>query len=205
MSMGTAVNDTAGMDDRGRDGDAALARMFDLDPQDAGLLETYCREMLGEVGVDGAAFFRELREGKTVGEALGLPRAALELIYARAHRWFSIGRPDRAEPLFRALCASETGVADYWVGLGVCLRLRGELDGAALCFAAAARIRPDWAVPAFHAVELALHRDDVEAAAREIAQFDRLADAAIPARMAEEADKMRVAIGLRRTPPRSGG
>lgn len=199
--MSTVVNDTTGTDDAARDGDAAVARMFDLDPQDADLLEVYCQEMLGEVGVDGRAFFDGLREGKTIGEALGLPREALELIYARAHRWFSIGRPDRAEPLFRALCASETGVADYWVGLGVCLRLREELNGAALCFATAARVRPNWAVPAFHAIELALHQGDVEAAAREIALFDRLANASIPARMVEEVEKMRIAVGLRRAPP----
>lgn len=175
-----------------------IGAMFDLPPADAALLEEFCREALHDVGVDGQRFFDRLRQGGTFGAALGLTPDIVELIYARAHRWFAIGRFDRAEPLFRSLCVAEGQVADYWIGLGVCLRLRDDLKGAALAFATAARLRPDWAVPAFHASELALRAGDLAGAEMHIRRFRQHADALIPERMLAEIERMATALEMRR-------
>ena len=172
--------------------------LFGLTGTDADLLEQTCGEALGAAGVDASRLFDRLRQGQSLGVALGLPRDVTELIYARAHRWFVAGRPDRAEPLFRALCAADGGTADYWVGLGVCLRLRGDYAGASLAFSMATDLRPDWAVPAFHAAELALQRRDRISAEAELGRFRRLSDAATPERMKDEISRMEQALSAQK-------
>jgi tetratricopeptide (TPR) repeat protein len=182
-----------------------IGRLFDLSAEDAALLEQICQDLLKQAGIDGARFLEGLRQGQPFGEALGMTPEISELIYARAHRWFSIGRPDRAEPLFRALCIAEAHAADYWVGLGVCLRLRKDWDGAELAFAIASRLRPDWAVPVFHACELALASGNLATAQgrldrfRELVGLQRL-ERAIPESMIVESDRLAKALQLRRSP-----
>lgn len=177
---------------------AYAGTLFGLTGTDADLLEQTCGEALGAAGVDASRLFDRLRQGQSLGVALGLPRDVTELIYARAHRWFVAGRPDRAEPLFRALCAADGGTADYWVGLGVCLRLRGDYAGASLAFSMATDLRPDWAVPAFHAAELALQRRDRISAEAELRRFRRLSDAATPERMKDEISRMEQALSAQK-------
>ncbi|MDC9823025.1 hypothetical protein PRN20_04715 [Devosia sp. ZB163] len=177
---------------------AYAGTLFGLTGTDADLLEQTCGEALGAAGVDAGRLFDRLRQGQSLGVALGLPPDVTELIYARAHRWFVAGRPDRAEPLFRALCAAEGGTADYWVGLGVCLRLRGDYAGASLAFSMATDLRPDWAVPAFHAAELALQRRDRISAEAELRRFRRLSDAATPERMKDEISRMEQALSAQK-------
>lgn len=172
--------------------------LFGLAGADADLLEQICGEALGVTGVDAGRLFDRLRQGQSLGAALGLPHDVTELIYARAHRWFVAGRPDRAEPLFRALCAADGGTADYWIGLGICLRLKGDYAGASLAFSVATDLRPDWAVPAFHAAELALQRRDRTSAEAEIQRFRRLLDAETPERMREEVSRMEQALGAQK-------
>ena len=182
------------------DGNGAdrLGAMFGLSAADAALLERAGSEVLEEAGLDASRFFARLRQGGSIGAALGLSPALVELIYARAYRWFLVDRPDRAEPMFRALCAADGTVADYWVGFGLCLRLRRDFSGAAVAFAAASRLRPDWEVPAFHGAELALQRKDAAAAAAEIARFRRLAGADTPERMVTEVQRMEQALAAQR-------
>src|SRR5262249_2743630 len=137
-------------------------------------------------------------QGESLGRALALPKGLGDLLYARAYRWFSVGRADRAEPLFRALCILDEGTPDYWVGYGVCLRVRGNLEQAALAFETAARMRPDWAVPHFHATELAVHQDRLAAAEQSLASYDRLATDDLPEAIRSEIVRLRSAIALRR-------
>lgn len=172
--------------------------LLGLSGDDSALLEQICGDALGAAGVDGARLFSRLRQGASLGTALGLPREVIELIYARAHRWFVAGRPERAEPLFRALCAADGGTPDYWIGLGICLRLKGDYAGASLAFSMAANLRPDWAVPAFHASELALQRRDRAAAEVELERFRRLADDTTPERMRDEVSRMERALSAQK-------
>src|SRR5262245_22463785 len=149
-----------------------LGQALGLTEQELETLGAVFNEATQAMNIDGAPIFAKLRRGESLGSALGLPPALRELLYARAHRWFSFGRVDRAEPLFRALCIFAEGSADYWVGYGVCLRLRDDLDRAEFAFATAARLRTDWAVPHFHALELALHRQRWDDAQEQLALYD---------------------------------
>lgn len=173
-------------------------RLFGLAPDEARLLADHCAPILAQAGIDPGPFFDRLDREGTLGEALGLPPEAGELIYARAHRWFAVDRPERAEPLFRALCIADGRQADHWAGLGICLRLRAELVQARLAFAMASCLRPGWAVAHFHAAELELHADDIEEAAAQLALFERNRDDETPAAMVSEAQRLRAAVALRR-------
>lgn len=186
----------------GSNAELPVGIFFDLSPSDATLFEEICQDLLLQAGVDGGAFFEQLRHGRSFGEALGITPEITQVIYARAHRWFSVGRADRAEPLFRALCIADGKVADYWVGLGICLRIRKEWNAAALAFSTAFRQQPDWAVPAFHACELALASGDVAGAKRWLKNFRKLAGAPVaerplPERLITEGERLARAIELR--------
>ena len=179
-------------------GEAPAGALLGLTGADADLLEQVCGDALSTAGVDSHRFFSRLRQGQSLGAALGLPADVIELIYARAHRWFVAGRPARAEPLFRALCAADGGAADYWIGLGICLRLKGDYAGASLAFSMAGTLRPEWAVPAFHAAELALQRRDRVTAEAELGRFRRLADATTPERLRDEAARVERALNAQK-------
>lgn len=175
---------------------------FDISPEEGPLLEEVCHAFLKRKGVEAKGFFERLRAGESLGAALGIPPEILEVVYARAHRWFSVGKPDRAEPLFRALCIADGRVADYWVGLGVCLRMRKDWDSASLAFTVASSLRPDWAVPVFHACELALASGDIPAAGRQMKRLEALlsaerAQVALPEAMLAETRRMARALRLR--------
>lgn len=166
---------------------------------DLALIEEAFCVVLAEQGVDGRHFFRNLASGIALGPALGVTPAIEEQLYERAHRWFAVGRTERAEPLFRALCTAQPGDANYWVGLGVCLRMREDIAGAALALEQARALRPDWAVPAFHHAELLLRAGDIEGASQELARFNALRDGETPEAMSAEAAKLKEAIAFRRT------
>jgi len=151
------------------------------------------------MGLDGAKVFEGLRQGKTMGEALGMPSGVRDLLYSRAHRWFSIGRIDRAEPLFRALCVLDQDTGDHWVGYGVCLRLREDLPNAGQAFRAASIIRGDWAVPHFHLMELAVHQQDWPAASEHLANYQQRVRPDIAPAIKAEADRLKAAIVLKRS------
>ncbi|WP_378940815.1 hypothetical protein [Mesorhizobium sp. ANAO-SY3R2] len=174
---------------------STIGARFGLKGQDALMMVALCSGLLQEVGISGDQFLARLEQGDDVGAALGLPSELTEFLYARAHRWFMVDRVDRAEPLFRALCVLDGQSADYWIGLGICLRLRGSLDAAALAFSTAARLRPHWAVPAFHAAELAIQTGDYGGARGYLARFHEAPDQDIPERMRQEAARMAVALG----------
>lgn len=125
-------------------------------------------------------------------EGLGLPRGSSEVLYARATQWFAVGRPDRAEPLFRMLCLLEGSVADHWVGHGVCLHLAEQTAAAGLAFRTAQTLRPEWAVPYFHLAAVAV-RDRRWAEARTwLGRFRGAVDASVPETMQREAARLEV-------------
>lgn len=173
-------------------------RLFGLEPDEARLLADHCAPILAQAGIDPGRFLDRLDGGGTIGDALGLPPEACELIYARAHRWFAVDRPERAESLFRALCIADGRQPDHWVGLGICLRIRGEFAQARLAFAMASYLRPGWAVAHFHAGELELHAGEIEEAAARLALFEETRGEDTPPAMVAEAQRMALALALRR-------
>jgi hypothetical protein len=174
-----------------------LGSMLGLNEEEVVALGKVFTEAARAMGIDGGPIFERLKEGKTLGEALAMPKGVGELLYHRAHRWFSFGRVDKAEPLFRALCILDGSKADHWVGHGVCLRLGGDLDQAELAFETAARLRAEWAVPHFHALELAVHRQNWAAAADRLARFDQYVTPDIAPAIKAEVERLRAAIALR--------
>ena len=174
-----------------------LGQALGLNEQELETLGTVFNETTQSMGIDGAPIFAKLRQGESLGSALGLPPGLRELLYARAHRWFSFGRVDRAEPLFRALCILAEGSADHWVGYGVCLRLRDNLDQAEFAFATAARLRTDWAIPHFHALELALHRQRWADAQAHLALYNAWVSDDTPEAIRAEVGRFRAALALK--------
>lgn len=175
-----------------------LGQMLGLEAGEVDALEAVFTESARAMGIDGAKIFGRLREGQSLGQALAMPSGVGDLLYHRAYRWFSFGRIDKAEPLFRALCVLEGGKADYWIGYGVCLRLRENLDQAETAFETAARLRPEWAVPPFHALELAVHRESWQAASEQLARYDQRVTPDIPPAIPAEAERLRAAVALRK-------
>ena len=153
--------------------------------------------LLGQIGIDGKLIFQRMSEGKTLASALSAPSGALEILYSRAHSWFSIGRIDKAEFLFRALCAMAGNVADYWIGYGICLKLEGRLAEAERAFAIGAEQRPGWAIPHFHLAETFLRSGDRDKARVELERFDACVDGDVPEFLLTQAERFRTALAFR--------
>lgn len=168
-----------------------FAALFGLDNQDADVLAEMIETSLTSRGLEGQRFVDGLRAGKSLGAALGLSPALADTLYERAHRWFAAGRPERAEPLFRALCTLDGTVADYWIGHGVCLRAAGRLPLAEIAFAAAARLRPNWALPYFHLSEVLASQRRLDAARQALEMFFQMRDETVPPIVVEEASRLR--------------
>ena len=100
--------------------DAAPA--LELSNEELGLL----LDILSDDDGETAVALEGLAAGKTIGQAIGLPPRATDLIYAQAYAQFNAGHPRRAQPLFAALCVLDGKIADHWLGLGVCLRHAGD-------------------------------------------------------------------------------
>jgi hypothetical protein len=174
-----------------------LGRMLGLDDRQVAALGVVFTEAARAMGLDGAPIFERLNQGQSLGRALAMPDGVGDLLYFRAHRWFSVGRADKAEPLFRTLCILDGSCADHWVGYGVCLRLRQSLDDADTAFEVAAKLRSDWAVPHFHALELAVHREQWDAATQRLARYDERATADIAEAIQAEVERLRSAVALK--------
>lgn len=175
-------------------GSSPLGTALGLDAAELELLGELFAEAAGALGIEGRPVFRRLAAGAPLKEALGLPAGTEQVLYARAHRWFAAGRPDRAEPLFHALCLLDGSDADAWVGYGICLKLRSALPDAAMAFEVAGRLRPDWPIPDFHALETALRGGDRALAAEHLARFDRKTPGGVDEAIRTEVDRWRAAL-----------
>ena len=167
----------------------SLARWLGIDDSDLDLLADLLDAGLAANGTPGRNILARVKGGAVLGRAFEVPDAATEVLYARAHRWVAVGRHDRAEPIFRALCVLDETSADFWTGLGICLRARSAWDEALAAFATASQKRPRWAVPHFHALELCLRRGAWARAAIELAAFDDKADGEVPPALVAEASR----------------
>lgn len=179
-------------------GTTPLARSLELNDQDVTLMGRLFNEATASLGLNGTPIFNRLLKGESIGQAMAIPDGVVEQIYTRAHSWFTLGRIDRAEPLFRALCFLRDEDADFWVGYGVCLRMTGQFSRAQQAFVSAANIRPDWAVPYFHALELALHQKQWDEARAALSAYDARASKSLDSKMIHEAERLRAALDLKR-------
>jgi Flp pilus assembly protein TadD len=168
-----------------------LGQAYGLDDAALDLLGEAFAQIGAKAGLDGAAIFARLRAGQSLAAAMSLSPHTVGALYARAHQWFSIGRIEKAAPLFRALVTLDPQGPEYWIGHGACLRHGGRLVEAQAAFAAAALLRPNWGLPYFHLLGLAIHRGDRAAARELLAAFDAAADTQLPKEIVAEAARIR--------------
>ncbi|WP_062012781.1 hypothetical protein [Aureimonas sp. AU4] len=165
---------------------------FDLEPGEGDLVLGLLGPLLADLGESRVSpLLSAIRADRPLSEGLGLPPGAGEVLYARATQWFAVGRPEKAEPLFRILCMLDGASADHWVGHGVCLHLADRIEPARLAFETASRLRPGWAVPLFHLAALAVRERRWGDAVAALEQFGLHADADTPETMRREAQRLR--------------
>jgi tetratricopeptide (TPR) repeat protein len=187
-----------GMDTSLEGGTASeLARQLEIDDSDLDQLGELFAEAAAAQGADGGLVFAALRKGAPLGKALGISAKAIELLYFRACKWFQAGAPGKAEAIFRTLCILDPKQADFWAGLGVCLRMREAWDEALAALGQAAEKRPNWAVPHFHRLEIFVRRGAWGEAASEMAAFEAKKGPGLPPQFAIEAGKYKRAIEKR--------
>lgn len=147
------------------------------------------------LGIDGEAVFQKFSETGTLKGALGLSEDILEALYGRGHQYLKIGQVQRAEGVFRTLCALGGKRSDYWLGYGICLRARGAFVQALEAFDLAIQLDPSSAAPHFHKLELFIREGRWDEAQGTLEHFDAaevgeqnsyLSDAVIPFRKALE-------------------
>ncbi|WP_407048045.1 hypothetical protein [Methyloraptor flagellatus] len=168
-----------------------------IDPGDRAEVEQIFVKLTDHLGINAGRTFGRLAAGQPLYEALGLPRAALDLLYQRGFGWLALERFDRAEPLFRALCLLCPGKSEYWLGLGIAAGASGKAEVARATFDQLRASRPDWGALAFH--ELAFHQragrwDEAAEALRRFDKSDRsdLAPAAL-----REVERLRALLTAR--------
>ncbi|MGI6246730.1 MAG: hypothetical protein ACOYJQ_13300 [Pseudochelatococcus sp.] len=188
-----------------RQGGSPPGRSLGIGSEEEAVVGAAFRDMMAALGINGAPVFERLAAGQNLAQALSVPAGVVEALYARAHNWFSQGRIDRAEPLFRALCLLESRSADYWVGYGVCLRMKGQPENALRAFEAAAMLRPEWEIPHFHALELTVALKQWAQAGLCLAAYDARASAQTPPAIIRDAKRLRMALEARQAaqPPAS--
>lgn len=185
--------------------DNPLGEALELDDAALDLLGDMFAETAAGIGLNGRAIFARLRAGESMGQALALPAGLKDLLYARAHQWFSIGRHEKAEGLFRTLSLLDGSVADHWLGLGICLRLKRQWEQAHSAFRSAAALRPDWAIPHFHAMESFIRQGDWQSARQSAQAFSERSQSNVPPALQKEAARFQAAIDMRLNHPAAGG
>jgi tetratricopeptide (TPR) repeat protein len=176
-----------------------------LGEADEAALEQVFAVVASEMGFDGGAVAGRLRAGEPLAAALDLPGGTLDLLYARAHASFNAGRMIEAERLFRALTLLDGNGFDYWLGYGICLRLRDRFETARDVFAIAAALRPASAAPYFHLLEACLVSGDLAGARAAVRACETRRFEGLGVSARGEFDRLLSALSLREQMAAGGG
>jgi type III secretion system low calcium response chaperone LcrH/SycD len=76
------------------------------------------------------AFLAGVFAGLPLGEAAGVSKEIIEAGYGLAFSLYNSGNFKDAETMFRALCLYNHQDDRFWMGLGGCRQMNGDLDGA---------------------------------------------------------------------------
>jgi type III secretion system low calcium response chaperone LcrH/SycD len=76
------------------------------------------------------AFLEAVFAGLPLGEAAGVSKETIEAGYGLAFSLYNSGNFKDAETMFRALCLYNHQDERFWMGLGGCRQMNGDLDGA---------------------------------------------------------------------------
>ena len=141
---------------------------------------TAFQEMLFGLGAgagrDLSQIMSRLDAGDGLRDALDLPAATVDMLYAQAFGRFNAGQLGEAEALFRGLCILAPDVVDHWLGFGICQRMADRFDAARLAFDIALDLPGDAAVVRFHRAELACRETRWRDAAAEAAGYHAAPD-----------------------------
>lgn len=174
-----------------------MSDTFALTPDTTREVLAALTEISDEGGRDYADLFQKVAEGQTLLEALGLPPATVDILYAQAFSRFEARRLTEALHLFQTLTLLAPKVKDHWLGLGICLRVVEEDQAAQIVFETAAALAPGCPAVLFHRIELACHQQDWNAAQRLITQFEGLEDSSERQRMAPEVQRLATLVRSR--------
>jgi len=76
------------------------------------------------------AFLEGVFSGLPLGEAAGVNKETIEAGYGLAFSLYNSGNFKDAETMFKALCLYNHQDERFWMGLGGCRQMNGNLDGA---------------------------------------------------------------------------
>lgn len=175
---------------------SSLDLLGDLAPDEKDRARTTFMVLAKQVGLDLAGAFDRLQAGATLAQAIDLPAGTADLLYDRAYRFIVAGRTDRAAPIFHTLSLMEPREAKHWLGLGIAQAREGEIGIARAALQRACELAPEWAVARFHLTDLLVRSEDWARASDELAVFDRLSKPDVPDPMLNEAERLRLAIGV---------
>lgn len=150
-----------------------------------------------DTGVDMADIFLKVRKGQTLVQAMGLPDKTLDMLYSQAIGRFNAGDSKTATPLFTALTMLKPQERDYWLGLGICGRINGNLPLAKVVFETAVNVSPDTPAPRFHLCELLCQEKNWRAAAEHIQVFDAMPDTPEKRTLAPEMKRLRTVVEVK--------
>lgn len=163
--------------------------------------EAALRSVLGtlgdELGYDFARVLDGLSAGLDLGAAIGLPEQTVDVLYSQAIGRFNTGDTQAAQRLFETLCALAPKRRDHWLGLGICQRLQGQLEGAQIAFDVAQTLAPQSAATQFHLCELACIRRDWPRARTHLDRFVALEDSPEKRRVQQDMTRLAALLELK--------
>lgn len=143
---------------------------------------------------------KELSEGKTGQEVLGIAESEMEELYQGAYLLFEHGKYLDAADAFLFLVTMNPLKYPYWLGLGMSLQLNGEFEGAVSAYEMASMAKIHDPVPYFYLAKclFALHERESTLQALELAiencddseEYAELKNQAIKAKKLLERDFM---------------
>lgn len=172
----------------------SLTSLFNLGDEQRHALASLFETVGDETGFNPARIFDALDKGESLQAAMGLPDAAIDMLYAQAFARFNSGKSVEAENLFRALCLLRGDRVDHWLGHGICLRMNQRLDEAATAFTIANQLRPDLAAPLFHMLELMVHTGELQKAKQLLAALGDFDTDALGDAMRREIQRYRLVV-----------
>jgi predicted Zn-dependent protease len=161
-------------------------------------LESVLLPIAEVLDLDGHRIAQGLIQGLTVAEILGIGPKSLEAIYGAAFVQLSAGRTDQAERLFEALTLLEPRARHYWLGLSICLKAAGDIDGSLTRLDAAEALSPDWAPIHFHRLETMISLGQWNLAKEALAKFEASPKHGISMFMIRQAMKFAHALSFKK-------
>jgi len=107
------------------------------------------------------AFAKDITEGKTPKEAMGLSDDYIEGMYSFAYRLYTMGKYDQALQLFRLMVMLNPMESRYLLGLAACYHMLKDFDNASSSYMLCSILDPADPVPYYHASDCFLQLEDL--------------------------------------------